>query len=218
MKHVLMRGLAALCAFTAFSGAEASLLARNLDGDASTAEAYYDNVRNITWLKNWQAGAGTAFDTGASSSDGLMNWNQAMAWANALDLGGYDDWRLPKGLGCLGYGCSGAGVELGQLWYLTLGNSAGTLSNDGPFDGLTGQTFWLYESPGDTHAMVFMTGVGYQGNDPRTVEYGAVAVHEGDVGTEVVARSVPAPGTLALSLLGLVALRRQRLQFCKRNA
>jgi hypothetical protein len=28
-------------------------------------------------------------------ADGRMNWGDAMAWADGLNYGGYDNWRLP---------------------------------------------------------------------------------------------------------------------------
>lgn len=51
----------------------------------------YDDVLDITWLQdaNWVQTSG--FD-----SDGLMTWNEAVAWAEGLVFGDYDDWRLPS--------------------------------------------------------------------------------------------------------------------------
>ncbi len=96
--------LVILCAFSASLSAapvggqgtwEISLLPRNLDGNASTIEAYYDTVLNVTWLANANAGAGSSFDDGFSASDAQMTWSNAMAWAASLDINGIDEWRLP---------------------------------------------------------------------------------------------------------------------------
>jgi hypothetical protein len=92
----------------------------------------YDNNLNITWLANANAGAGSAFDNGDSASDGKMTWDNALAWANQLIYGGYDDWRLPsavtkgESVPCQ-YSCNGG--ELGHLYYDDLGlQSASTIS------------------------------------------------------------------------------------------
>jgi hypothetical protein len=42
----------------------------------------YDDVENLTWLQ----------DAGLSGS---LKWSDAMAWADNLVFGGFDDWRLP---------------------------------------------------------------------------------------------------------------------------
>lgn len=56
---------------------------------------YYDTVLNITWMADPNAIAGTAYDDGVFSDDGKVSWVNALAWADSLDFGGYDDWRLP---------------------------------------------------------------------------------------------------------------------------
>ncbi len=56
----------------------------------------YDDVLDITWLQNASAGAGSAFDDGSDNADGLMTWDSAVAWADSLVFGGFDDWRLPS--------------------------------------------------------------------------------------------------------------------------
>ena len=62
---------------------ESSLQGRDLDGNLSTFEAYYDATLNITWLADANA-AGTS-----------MDWFNANAWAANLDLVGFTAWRLP---------------------------------------------------------------------------------------------------------------------------
>ena len=60
--------------------------------------AVYDTDLDITWLADANAGAGSAFDDGASASDGLMTWANAVAWAESYSLEGFTDWRLPTTL------------------------------------------------------------------------------------------------------------------------
>jgi hypothetical protein len=73
---------------TAVSGQgtwESTLQGRDLDGNLSTAEAYYDTVLGITWLAN------------ANYAATAMNWPTANSWAAALDPygSGITGWRLP---------------------------------------------------------------------------------------------------------------------------
>lgn len=94
-------------------GASAVLQDRDLDGDGEV-DAVYDTVLNITWLRNWNAAAGTPYDNGASGADGRMTWASAKAWAAGLSLGGYDDWRLPSMIDTGSAGCTfshGGGTE-----------------------------------------------------------------------------------------------------------
>ena len=77
----------ALLAAGLLSGAaHAALQGRDLDGNLSTFEAYYDTVLNATWLANANQGAGSSYDDGANSSDGRMTWASAYAWADTLSL------------------------------------------------------------------------------------------------------------------------------------
>jgi len=65
---------------------ETTLEERDLDGDVSTAEAYYDTVLDIIWLVNADAGE-------------TKSWADAKSWAEDLDLDGVagrDGWRLPR--------------------------------------------------------------------------------------------------------------------------
>jgi hypothetical protein len=94
---------------------ETTLQARDLDGNQSTAEAYYDTDLNITWLADAFLGKSNTFglpiDTAlgpyhgeAFSYDGYLyssgdtNWPGAMFWIDAMNNAkylGYDGWRLP---------------------------------------------------------------------------------------------------------------------------
>lgn len=73
---------------------ETTLQTRDING-VGVVDAYYDTRLNITWLANMNAGAGSAFDNGASTTDGRMTWGNAVAWAASglMEFGG--GWRLP---------------------------------------------------------------------------------------------------------------------------
>ncbi len=43
----------------------------------------YDSAQNLTWTQN------------AGMSGYRSSWDDAMAWAENLEFGGYNDWRLP---------------------------------------------------------------------------------------------------------------------------
>jgi hypothetical protein len=56
----------------------------------------YDTDLDITWLADANAGVGSTFDNGGSTTDGRMTWVNANAWAASLTVGGFSDWRLPS--------------------------------------------------------------------------------------------------------------------------
>ncbi|MEM6911408.1 MAG: DUF1566 domain-containing protein [Verrucomicrobiota bacterium] len=43
----------------------------------------------------WMAQDSGAFPAAGSQGDGTLDWQEALAWAEALDFAGYDDWLLP---------------------------------------------------------------------------------------------------------------------------
>jgi hypothetical protein len=116
----------------------------------------YDTDRNITWLKDANYAITSGYD-----ADGLMSWNQAVAWVGQLSYGGYDDWRLPTALnpdgsqpGILnpngGYNYASpspsynnTGSEVGHLFYQELGN----LGQEAP-DGSSPQPNWGLKKTG----------------------------------------------------------------------
>lgn len=119
------------------TAAHAALEGRDLDGSAGSFEAYYDTALNITWL----ADANYA-KTSGYSPDGLMAWDNAIAWANNLSftdgVNVYDNWRLPtvapvngtsfndsyspNGGTDFGYNITSPNSELAYMFYVTLGN------------------------------------------------------------------------------------------------
>jgi len=128
---------------------ESTLQGRDLDGNASTYEAYYDTTLKITWLADANFAQTSGFD-----SDGQMNWVDANAWAAGLTLGGYTDWRLPtitpingssynttlstNATTDFGYADSagwldGSGnpvSEMGHMYYVALGNLGACAPNN----------------------------------------------------------------------------------------
>jgi len=50
-----------------------------------------DNATGLTWLQD----DSVILDAGPRS-DGLMNWEEALAWAEGFEYAGYTDWRLPN--------------------------------------------------------------------------------------------------------------------------
>lgn len=123
---------------------ETTLQGRDLDGDSSTTEAYYDTALNITWLADANFAKTTGYD-----ADGLMTWSAAKAWAAGLSLGGSTRWRLPVvrpvdgvaaddanisniGTEDWGYNISAPGTlyagstasEMAHLFFQTLGNTS----------------------------------------------------------------------------------------------
>ena len=231
-KALLAQAACAAAALLLATSAQATLLGRDLSGNAvannsASAVFFYDTDRNITWLRNANAAAGSAFDNGASNSDGRMGWSNAMAWAADLTVGSFSDWRLSPGVFNCVFNCG----ELGHLWYDELGNALnasqqviGTV-NTGDFQNLpTARPGYLWTSTETdaTHAFAFAFGNGSQGNDIKEssglfiVDYQALAVRDGDVLRIVTPpNDVPEPGTLlltAVALLGLGVARRKGLR------
>jgi len=78
--------------------ANAGLIERTItDATFGTVAAYYDDVLDITWLKDANFAKTSDYAaTGATGvrADGKMTWSAAKTWAGQLEIGAYDDWRL----------------------------------------------------------------------------------------------------------------------------
>jgi len=210
---------------------ETTLQGRDLDGNLSTFEAYYDTALNITWLAN------------ANYAGTTMSWTTAIAWAAGLDPYGSEiiGWRLPTvtdtgtpgcdlfytGTDC-GYNVNTATGEMAHMFYTTLGDKAyydtsgvgpqegWGLTNTGPFSNVQSYYYWSATeyAPDTTIAWGFAWGgfdtdFGSQGYADKSDSLYAWAVHSGDVGAAV----VPVPAAVWLfgsGLLGLVGMSRKR--------
>jgi len=195
-------------------------------------QAVYDTDRDITWLSNANAAAGSAFDDGHNSSDGLMSWNNAIAWAESLTIGGFTDWRLPTTLipdtssGCANpnvpqaSACSGS--EIGHLYYNELDGDffpfnapANGIQDSGDPDlslfsniqSTAGQggIYWTSTDFNPARAWVFNLNNGIQSGQLKSFHHYAWAVRQGDVS------AVPVPAAIwffASGMVGLAGYRR----------
>jgi hypothetical protein len=80
---------------------ETTLLARDLDGNTSTIEAYYDTLVGVTWLADANLAASISFGVTGISSEGSMDWNTTQEWLSAMNTYGgtgylgFSNWQLP---------------------------------------------------------------------------------------------------------------------------
>lgn len=114
-------------------------------------DAVYDTDLDITWLRN-------------ASVNGMMNWHEAMAWADAYSLGGHSDWRLPTVDDC---GMPPCPVnEMAHLFRVE-GISAGS---PGVFQNVPASFLWSgTENSGATDkAWAWHMGLGYDSYSLRT--------------------------------------------------
>lgn len=145
---------------------QTSLQPRDLDGNGS-ADAFYDIALGITWLRDANVPIPGEVRPGTK-----VLASEALAWADQLVLGGYDDWRLPKLVDTGMPGCDFSATggtdcgwnvrtkegntvysEMAYLWYTELGNTAhpcvdGRLEpcpaqNTGPFVNLQNDEYWF---------------------------------------------------------------------------
>jgi hypothetical protein len=225
--QAICRSFACLVLLSAYLlPAHAELWARDLDGNDTTVEAYFDDQLNLTWLAdaNWAK-------TSGDDSDGALSWQDAMKWADQLQIQGIDGWRLPSmtdlgPLGCdfsftatdCGYNVNTSSSEIAALFYNTLNNQAEFTPtgyfqggygypNPGPFSNWNyqGNLFWFgRENTADpAQAWFFSTGNGMQNLALKDQELRAWAVRSGDVAWVT---AVPEPSAPWMLLSGLVVL------------
>ncbi len=182
-------------------------------------QAYYDDVADLTWLADANYAQTSDYD-----ADGVMTWESANTWAAGLIIDGVGGWRLPDTLqpdaSCdsqshgFDYGDNCTGSEMGNLFYNVLGNTAGSLTNTGPFSNI--QDFGYWSATDETYrigdAWYFSMGSGSQSYFSKSINFNAWAVRSGDVHSGDVS-AVPVPATVWLfgsGLLGLIGVAKRK--------
>lgn len=212
---------------------ETTLQGRDLDGDLTTAEAYYDTVLGITWL----ADANYAKSTGYNSY-GDMPWNDAHLWTSNLDINDSTGWRLPavntgsygdvcadKNTTYCGWNTDPSFSEFAHLFFTALGNTSYRdangeipfgwgLTNTGPFSNISDNVYWSSSYPAyEDRAWGFDFYNGMQTHHPTTWGVYVWPVHDGDIGLALPTSAVPIPAATWLfgtGLLGLVGVARRK--------
>lgn len=209
-----------------------ALLAAGLLALANSAQAalidrgnglIYDDVLDITWLQDANYAQTSGYD-----ADGLLNWDDGVAWADQLEYQGFGDWRLasmsvaaglPTGTADQVVDCRNATEaecrdnELGYMFYYNLdGSPADTLVGDQTsIDGVDLYNIQLNyfsgtEIPAVDSAFFFQFFGGIQGGNVKPIANGAWAVRDGDV----LPPAIPVPATLFLVALGLCGIGAHR--------
>ncbi len=179
----------------------------------------YDSDRNLTWLANANLANTNTFGV-SDITNGLMNWNTAQSWINAINLAnylGFKNWRLPSALNLAGTGpCEGVNCtssEMGHMFYTELGGEAfasiQSIHNPITYDMFTNIKSAGYSSgtlqvpqpqpPLPNYAWYLDFDSGNQTTTPITALLYAWAVRTGDV------PALPDPGTLWLLGAGMAA-------------
>ena len=110
--------------------AQSALVARDLDGITSTAEAYYDSARGITWMRDRNH---LSTSLGLLPSTGFMTWADGDAAITALNANaaasfGLSGWRMPTANGVHSIG--GAGCQFGFNGNTDCGSNVDTGSSE----------------------------------------------------------------------------------------
>jgi hypothetical protein len=220
-----------LCLTTATAGA--ALIGRApVTPGGNDYRVVYDTDRNVTWLADANAGAGTTFDDGWSSTDGGMTWSSAQAWIaslNSANFLGVNNWRLPvtaqpdatcngqdyySGYPPQGFGYNCAASEMAHLFYGEIGGVAGRYisevhnDNFALFRNVQDNQYWSATvfGPDPVNAWVFTFGIGFQYRLSFGNEIYAWAVRDGDLAPV----PLPAVGWLLAPSLGAIRFARRR--------
>jgi hypothetical protein len=206
--------LAALAVGLLSSAAQAALQGRDLNGSASSFEAYYDTVLDITWLADADYAKTSGYD-----SNGKMTWQGAVTWADGLSFTDgtqvYDNWRLPT---VVPEGGANPDSELSYMFHVNLGNLEYVKGGDnmgcyesgddcvaevGPFINLQPESYWTATAVEDSvrYRWSFDMESGRPDEEKMTKGLYAWAVSSGDlVG---VSAAVPETHTWGMMLAGL---------------
>lgn len=201
-----MKVIIGIAVFFLVSSANAALIAR-------ANGLVYDSDLDITWL----ADANHPFTSGYDE-DGLMTYQESVVWANQLEFGGYDDWRLTQALpSATAPYCTAQfycdDTEFAHLYYDELegagprGTRLDRTGDHGPFVNIQTQ-YWSGLVVDETRTMNFHFDAGYQISHPNDNQFAAWAVRSGDVA------AVPIPAAAWLFCCGLLGL----VGIAKRNA
>ena len=185
------------------SAASAALLGR-LQTASGDFLAYYDEDLKITWTAN------------ANINGSADTWENQLAWADSLTLGGVSTWRLPNMdvnddgtvVDCFGGGVADCSDnEMGFLYW----EEGITAADPGPFSDIQSNRYWSstdYALIADAaHCFRFGGGVNCTDNKDQNPGF-AWAVTDGDVPAVV-----PVPAALPLlgsALFGLLFVARRR--------
>ncbi|WP_281561122.1 PEP-CTERM sorting domain-containing protein [Thalassomonas sp. RHCl1] len=144
-KNNILKSLVLCALFTVVNQAHAALLERTIVVDGGpNVDAYYDDVLDITWLKNANFMETTDWD---GNDETFRNWADAKTWVAQLSIGEYDDWRLPSvqpldaidgfdyyqtldGSTDVGYNSTSEMHELAYMFYANLGLESRINSNN----------------------------------------------------------------------------------------
>jgi PEP-CTERM motif len=207
---VQSRALLGACVLAATLPVQAELLGRNLGGGAEF-EAFYSTVLDLTFLA----------DAGGDAP--RASWDEAKAWAAALNVYGVTGWRLPIatviGSGANAFQISGTN-ELAALNSIVLGHAPNDPLVAGPFSNFATSEgpYWIDADPtediGDTgdYAWHYVMLDHFSGRHFKSEPgFHAWAVKSGDVA------AVPEPATYALMIAGVAvvgAVARRRKPSC----
>ena len=130
--HCTARALAYFTALLTLAplSSHATLVARNLDSDTSTAEAYYDTVLGITWMRDRNH---LAQVTPGMVPTGFIDWSSADAAITTMNASanasyGYSGWRMPSAAGVNTLG--GPGCQQGFSGSTDCGSNVNTASSE----------------------------------------------------------------------------------------
>jgi hypothetical protein len=198
-------GAVSACLFTLVTTLSNAAVVQPLEGrlpatpGGTDYQAYYDPNLDITWAAD-------------ANINGTASWDNQVAWAAGLTIGGFGGWRLPSvdvnGDGtvvdCFGGGVTGcADNEMGYLYW----EESITASTPGPFSNVqSSEDYWsgteFAPIPTDAWGFAFSDGLQFGGSS--SIELFAWAVRTGDV---------PLPAAVWLfgsGLIGLLGLARRK--------